>query len=71
MRRVERLEGNVALVEVTPVIGHPAHAGDAISAAMSLAADADALVLNSTCAPECPLPDFGVMMTTPFAALEP
>jgi C-terminal processing protease CtpA/Prc len=47
MRRVERLEGNIALLEVGPVIGHPAHAGDAMAAALSLVADADALVLDA------------------------
>ena len=46
VRRVERLDGNVAVVELGPVVGHPAHAGAAISAAMSLVADADALVLD-------------------------
>jgi hypothetical protein len=46
VRRVERLEGNIALVDLAPVICHPAHAGDAISAALSLVADADALVLD-------------------------
>jgi hypothetical protein len=46
MRKVERLDGNVALVEIGPVIGHPSVAGDAMVAAMSLVADADALVLD-------------------------
>lgn len=46
IRRVERLDGNVGLVEVGPVLGDPAHAGDAICAAMSLVADADALVID-------------------------
>ena len=46
MRRVERLDDNVALVEIGPVIGHPSVAGDAMVAAMSLVADADALVLD-------------------------
>src|SRR4051794_26941182 len=30
MRRVERLDDNVALVEIGPVIGHPTQAGDAM-----------------------------------------
>ena len=46
MRGVERLDDNVALVEIGPVIGHPSQAGAAIAAAMSLVADADALVLD-------------------------
>lgn len=46
IRRVERLDGNVGLVDVGPVLGDPAHAGAAICAAMSLVADADALVLD-------------------------
>ncbi len=46
MRRVERLADNIALVEVGPVLGHPSVAGDAVSAAMSLVADADALVID-------------------------
>jgi hypothetical protein len=46
IRRVERLAGNIGLVEVGPVLGDPAHAGEAICAAMSLVADADALVLD-------------------------
>lgn len=47
MRRVERLDDNIALVEVGPVIGHPSVAGEAMVAAMSLVADADALVLDA------------------------
>jgi hypothetical protein len=47
MRRVERLDDNVALVEIGPVIGHPSQAGEAMAAAMSLVADADALVLDA------------------------
>ena len=46
MRRVERLDDNLALVEIGPVIGHPSQAGDAMVAAMSLVADADGLVLD-------------------------
>jgi hypothetical protein len=46
MRRVERLDDNVAVVEVGPVLGDPSVAGAAVVAAMSLAADADALVID-------------------------
>lgn len=46
MRRVERLDRNIGVVEVAPVLGHPSMAGDAIVAAMSLVADADALVID-------------------------
>lgn len=46
MRRVARLDGNIALVEVGPVLGHPSVAGNAVVAAMSLVADADALVVD-------------------------
>ena len=46
LRRVERLEGNVALVVLGPVLrpATPSHA--ALTAAMALVADADALVLD-------------------------
>jgi hypothetical protein len=47
MRRVERLDDNIGLVDLGPVIGHPSQAGEAICAAMSLVADADALVLDA------------------------
>ncbi|SDP12383.1 N-terminal domain of Peptidase_S41 [Pedococcus dokdonensis] len=47
MRRIERLADNIALVEIGPVIGHPTTAGASIVAAMSLVADADALVLDA------------------------
>lgn len=47
MRRVERLDDNIALVEIGPVIGHPTTAGESIVAAMSLVADADGLVLDA------------------------
>ena len=47
MRRVERFDDNIALVEIGPVIGHPSVAGEAMTAAMSLVADADALVLDA------------------------
>lgn len=46
MRRVERRDGNIGVVEVAPVLGHPGMAGAAIVAAMSLVADADALVID-------------------------
>ncbi len=46
IRRVERLDGNVAVVVVGPVLLDPEHAGVAISAAMALVADAEALVLD-------------------------
>ena len=46
MRRVERLDGNIAVLGVGPVIGHPSHAGEAIVAAMSLVADADAVIVD-------------------------
>ncbi|HEY7718254.1 MAG TPA: S41 family peptidase [Pedococcus sp.] len=46
IRRVERRDGNLAVVEVGPVLLDPEHAGRAICAAMSLVADADALVLD-------------------------
>jgi hypothetical protein len=46
MRRVERLDGNIGTVEIGPVLGHPSMAGAAVVAAMSLVADADALVID-------------------------
>ncbi|TPG19561.1 S41 family peptidase [Pedococcus bigeumensis] len=46
MRRVERLDGNIGVIEVGPVLGHPGTAGGAVVAAMSLVADADALVID-------------------------
>ncbi|HET7822346.1 MAG TPA: S41 family peptidase [Ornithinibacter sp.] len=46
MRRVERLPGNVAVLSVGPVLTPPTPSWDAVSAALSLVADADALVLD-------------------------
>jgi C-terminal processing protease CtpA/Prc len=44
--RIERRPGNVALVQVRPVLYPPQIAGDAMVAAMRLVADADALILD-------------------------
>jgi hypothetical protein len=46
IRRVERLAGNVAHVSLGPVLTPAPLSWDAVSAAMSLVADADALVLD-------------------------
>lgn len=46
VRRVERIAGNVALVELGPVIGHPTHAGEWLAAGMRLCAGARAVVLD-------------------------
>jgi hypothetical protein len=46
IRRVERRGGNVGVIEIGPVLGDPERAGRAIGAALSLVADADALVLD-------------------------
>ena len=46
MRGVERLAGNVAHVRVGPVLPPAVASWDAVSAAMALVADADALVLD-------------------------
>lgn len=46
IRRVERLDGNVGVVDVGPVLLDPERAGGAIGAAMTLVADADALLLD-------------------------
>ena len=46
IRRVERLEGNVAHLVLGPVLTVAAHSHDAVTAAMALVADADALVLD-------------------------
>lgn len=46
MRRVERLDDGIAVVEVGPVLGHPSVAGASVVAAMSLVADAGALVID-------------------------
>ncbi|TCC05419.1 S41 family peptidase [Kribbella soli] len=44
--RVERLDGNVGLLEIRPMLYDPAHAGAALTAAMTLLASADALILD-------------------------
>ena len=46
MRRVERLAGNVAHLSVGPVLAPAGPSWDAVTAAMALVADADALVLD-------------------------
>ena len=46
MRRVERLAGNVAHVALGPVLAAAGPSWDAVTAAMALVADADALVLD-------------------------
>ena len=46
MRRVERLAGNVAHLSLGPVLTPAALSWDAVSAALALVADADALVLD-------------------------
>ena len=46
MRRVERLEGNVAHLSIGPVLASVGPSWDAVTAAMALVADADALVLD-------------------------
>ncbi|MDX6283728.1 MAG: hypothetical protein QOH03_4799 [Kribbellaceae bacterium] len=46
MARVERLAGNIGLLEIRPLIFDPAHAGAAVSAAMSLLSATDALVID-------------------------
>jgi hypothetical protein len=46
VRRVERLAGNVAHVSLGPVLTPPTASWDAVSGAMALVADADALVLD-------------------------
>lgn len=46
IRRVERLDGNVAHLVLGPVLTVAAHSHDAVTAAMALVADADALVLD-------------------------
>jgi C-terminal processing protease CtpA/Prc len=46
MARVERLPGNVGLLEIRPLLFDPTHAGAAVSAAMSLLAATDALLLD-------------------------
>lgn len=46
MARVERLEGNVGLLEIRPLLFGPEHAGPAASAAMSLLSATDALLID-------------------------
>ncbi len=46
MRRVERLAGNVAHLSIGPVLTPAGPSWDAVSAALALVADADALVLD-------------------------
>ncbi|GAA1609643.1 S41 family peptidase [Kribbella sancticallisti] len=46
MARVECLPGNVGLLEIRPLLFYPAHAGPAVSAAMSLLAATDALLID-------------------------
>ncbi|MGS2616398.1 S41 family peptidase [Micromonospora sp. LZ34] len=46
IHRVERLPGNVGLVRVEPALFAPALAGPAMTAALRLVADADALILD-------------------------
>lgn len=46
IRRVERLAGNVAHVTIGPVLAPAGPSWDAVTAAMALVADADALVLD-------------------------
>jgi len=46
MHRVERLDGNVAYLDIRPRLLPAAFTADAITAAMTLVADADALVLD-------------------------
>ncbi|KUL26688.1 S41 family peptidase [Actinoplanes awajinensis] len=44
--RVERLDGNIGLIEITPLLFPPSVAGDAIAAAMTLVAGSSALILD-------------------------
>jgi C-terminal processing protease CtpA/Prc len=46
MARVERLAGNVGLLEIRPLLFDPRHAGAAVTAAMSLLSATDALVID-------------------------
>ncbi|SCL53735.1 N-terminal domain of Peptidase_S41 [Micromonospora citrea] len=46
IHRVERLRGNVGLVRIEPALFGPALAGEAMTAALRLVADADALILD-------------------------
>lgn len=46
MARVERLAGNVGLLEIRPLLFDPRHAGAAVTAAMSLLSATDALLID-------------------------
>ncbi|TCC33355.1 S41 family peptidase [Kribbella sindirgiensis] len=46
MARVERLDGNIGLLEIRPLLYPPTFAGDAVTAALSLLASADALIID-------------------------
>lgn len=46
IRRVERLDGNIALLEFTPALFDTPIAGNSISAALQLVAKADALIID-------------------------
>jgi C-terminal processing protease CtpA/Prc len=46
MARVERLPGNVGLLEIKPLLFDPAHGGAQVSAAMSLLSATDALLID-------------------------
>ncbi|WP_460652854.1 S41 family peptidase [Kribbella endophytica] len=46
MARVERLPGNIGLLEIRPILYDPSHAGAALTAAMSLLSATDALILD-------------------------
>ncbi|WP_436521266.1 S41 family peptidase [Actinoplanes sp. HUAS TT8] len=45
--RVERLDDNIALIEITPIFFPPTAAGDAIAAAMTLVSGASALIVDA------------------------
>jgi C-terminal processing protease CtpA/Prc len=44
--RVERLDGNIGLLEIRPLLYAPDHAGAAVTAAMTLLASTDALLID-------------------------
>ncbi|WP_427894538.1 S41 family peptidase [Kribbella sp. GL6] len=46
MARVERLDGNIGLLEIRPLLYPPEHAATAVTAALSLLASTDALILD-------------------------
>jgi C-terminal processing protease CtpA/Prc len=46
MARVERLDGNIGLLEIRPLLYPPEHAAAAVTAALSLLATTDALLLD-------------------------